>query len=212
MFAAFTRHPDPELKKSALGILANDRNPQSAESVHRLLADADPDVRLTAASVSAFFPKDDRIAEGLAKLLSDEDARIRACAAQGLRGMESRASANALIRVLKDEDRNCRYAAAETLGFWQVPEAKAAILSLLSDPDERVRQSAIASVGHYKDRRLSARIAPLLEDPDPQTRQVALVIFRNLTGQWWQEDLEGIAQARAWWDKHKDDAEFKNEK
>lgn len=78
------------------------------------------------------------------KLLTDEDARVRGLAAQGLARMEDRTEAHedAIATLLKDPEPFVRHTAADALRTIKAKRFLPEIKGLLDDPDELVRRRA----------------------------------------------------------------------
>jgi len=84
----------------------------------------------------------------------------------------------------------------------------------LSDPDPEVRTAACLLMAACNDRSALPILARLLSnDHHEKVRSLAAFAIGQISGQSWARSPElppdVVGKARAWWEKHKDDAEFK---
>jgi HEAT repeat protein len=123
--------------------------------------------------------------------LKDADATVRARAAQGLQGWDTRKlpelklqAAQALLPLLKDPDGLVRAMAAVSLGQFDsdVDAAVSVLTALLTDPDWKVRQQAVSGLGALTPRSKTSlpAIIELLGDPEPAVRQHAANVASRL--------------------------------
>lgn len=137
---------DPYVREAALESLSmlSSTDPSSVDAVSAALAGSDdPDKRLYAAFLCGAL----RDHERLSLLLTDEDARVRKAAVQGLSELGGGAALNHLILALTDENPEVRAAAADALGETEGEESFNALLVAARDEDSWVRCSAIRSLG-----------------------------------------------------------------
>jgi hypothetical protein len=128
----------------------------------------------------------DKVAEALAKALSDEDLDVRRGAAGSLLRLKKPAAADALIKALEDTDDQVRTLAAAALGVMKVAKAKEGLIKLLDDPTWAVRLQAVQGLGAIADKDSSKDIAEklkgLLEDENAFVRMAAAGVITKLTG------------------------------
>lgn len=80
-------------------------------------------------------------------------------------------------------------------------------LALKRDPDPRVRRAAAQALAGYRDRRaVGALIAALAKEQDPRARLHIVASLRELTP---APCLLEPAPWQEWWNRHKDDGEFR---
>jgi len=105
--------------------------------------------------------------------LRDEDATVRAAAADGLGQLGVGAAVPALIRALKDAAPAVRAAAAVALGQLRDPQAVDPLIAALEDAQWEVRTAALEALGRLGDRRAWSSVVARLEDVDQEVRQQA---------------------------------------
>lgn len=105
--------------------------------------------------------------------LKDEDADVRAAAAESLGKLEDSRAVPGLIAALSDREAKVRAAAAESLAKFTDPRALSALSALLADPETEVRKQALEALTEYESGVPTANIVRLLSDPDADLRQSA---------------------------------------
>jgi quinoprotein glucose dehydrogenase len=146
----------------ALGQIA-EKNPDSLKDLAPLLTDPDAEIR----AQSARLLGDHHVAsayDGLVKLLSDSNLRVRYFAAMGLGKLARQESIPAIITMLRenaDKDVYLRHAgvtALTRLNNWD------AIATAAKDESRSVRMAALLAMRHME----RSGIAQFLHDPDKQ--------------------------------------------
>src|SRR5262249_31610997 len=105
--------------------------------------------------------------------LSDEDAEVRARAAEALTRIGP-GGLEALIRALKDRDPRTRRGAADVLGSFGA-EAKPAVTDLTEcakDDDPGVRDAAAAAIKRIQEGDAAARGSSFIDSPDAMNRRL----------------------------------------
>jgi HEAT repeat protein/beta-lactamase regulating signal transducer with metallopeptidase domain len=105
--------------------------------------------------------------------LKDEDADVRAAAAESLGKLEDSRAVPGLIAALSDREAKVRAAAAESLDRFTDPRALGALSALLADPETDVRKQALEALTEYESGVPTANIVRLLSDPDADLRHSA---------------------------------------
>jgi HEAT repeat protein/beta-lactamase regulating signal transducer with metallopeptidase domain len=116
---------------------------------------------------------DSTVVVALIGRLKDEDAEVRAAAAQSLGKLEDSRAVPALLAVIGDRDAKVRAAAAEALGKFTDPRAVSALSSLLGDPELDVRKQALDALAEYESGVPVAGVLRLLNDSDADLRHNA---------------------------------------
>jgi HEAT repeat protein/beta-lactamase regulating signal transducer with metallopeptidase domain len=116
---------------------------------------------------------DSTVVVALIGRLRDEDAEVRAAAAQSLGKLEDSRAVPSLIAVIGDRDAKVRAAVAEALGKFTDPRAVSALSSLLRDSQVDVRKQALEALSEYESGVPVAGIVPLLSDSDADLRHDA---------------------------------------
>lgn len=172
----------------------------ATDDVVARLADPDPDVRFQFAHVLGKLG-DPTVVADLAPLLSDQDTRVAAKAAQSLGtlggpdaatalvaslgrapepeavvsalGAVGRAAVAPLLEALQDDDATLRARAAEALGFIGDEGAASALAVALADSSDLVRYEALVALGQTPGEVATAAITGLVDARDPRLRAVA---------------------------------------
>lgn len=137
--------------------------------------DAKPDAPTERAVVALKRASDDSsIVIALIGRLKDEDAGVRAAAAQSLGKLEDARAVPALLAAIGDRDPKVRASVAEALGKFSDPRAVNALSSLLTDSELDVRKQALEALSEYESGVPVAGIVRLLSDPDADIRHTAV--------------------------------------
>ncbi|HEX5098691.1 MAG TPA: HEAT repeat domain-containing protein, partial [Polyangiaceae bacterium] len=136
------------------------------------LADADPDVRITALRVVVETAEED-LGGRLAPWLADPDARVRLAAAEALGVRPSTLALPALGRASSDADARVRAAVARALGASQSAEAVVPLLGRLDDASPDVRREVVTALGHLGDRRAVVPLLGKVQDSAGAVRRAA---------------------------------------
>jgi HEAT repeat protein/beta-lactamase regulating signal transducer with metallopeptidase domain len=105
--------------------------------------------------------------------LKDEDADVRAAAAQSLGKLEDSRAVPALVAALSDREAKVRAAAAQSLAQFTDPRALNGLIALLADAEADVRKQALEALTEYESGVPTAGIVRLLADPDAELRHSA---------------------------------------
>jgi HEAT repeat protein/beta-lactamase regulating signal transducer with metallopeptidase domain len=116
---------------------------------------------------------DSTVVIALIARVKDEDADVRAAAAQSLGKLEDPRAVPALIGALSDGEAKVRAAAAEALGKFADPRAVKGLTRLLGDSEVDVRKAALDALTEYESGVPASAITPLLADPDADLRHSA---------------------------------------
>lgn len=183
-----TRHAHEPLRRSTVTTLGKTLNPLVMDAlVDALLFDESPAVQDAAAVALADVGA--AAAPVLQRLLADDDAEIRARAADALRriGRPAAAAAPALTARLADDSPLVRLEAAEAL--WGINRETGAslpvLLSLLGAPERELRMRShrlLVEIGRQtQSPELLQRLQELAGSRDPQVRQAAYLALREIT-------------------------------
>jgi hypothetical protein len=172
--------------KELAASLQADVEQHRAELLGALTGGAGIERALAAALLHLAKSDQDKIAEALAKALSDEDLDVRRGAAGSLLRLKKPTSAEALIKALEDTDEQVRSAAAAALGTMKIAKAKDGLVKLIEDPNWMVRLQAVQALGAVADKDSSKEVAEklkgLLEDENAFVRMAAAGTITKLTG------------------------------
>jgi HEAT repeat protein/beta-lactamase regulating signal transducer with metallopeptidase domain len=105
--------------------------------------------------------------------LKDEDAEVRAAAAESLGKLEDSRAVPGLIGALSDREAKVRAAAAQSLAKFSDPRALGPLSALLADQEMEVRKEALDALTEYETGVPVAAIIRLLSDPDADLRHDA---------------------------------------
>ena len=144
------------------------REPQSVQAVVREESKQSP------ASASKRATTDSSVVVALIGRLKDEDADVRAAAAQSLGKLQDSRAVPALLAVIGDREAKVRSAVAEALGQFTDSRAVNGLSALLSDPETEVRKNALEALSEYESGVPVAGIVRLLSDPDADIRHTAV--------------------------------------
>jgi HEAT repeat protein len=144
-----------------------------------MLHDADPVVRLWAATLLGRYRDVDGLERDLATLADDEDPRVRKAAVQSLGQIGDTFAGVIALRLLHDPVAFVRATAVRALGKLGRDDLAEDVAALLGDRDWWVRFAAKESLES-----MGAEIWPvlvrLLDDPDRFVRNGAAEVFQNL--------------------------------
>jgi HEAT repeat protein len=142
-----------------------------ADQCARLLADANPQVRVAAVrAVARLAP---RLGEPLASVSGDHDPVVRIEVARHSSALPARAARS----LLNDADFRVREAAVRAAGAREVGILAA---MLVDDRSEAVRKTAARRLGSLGDPRVADVLVPGLEDPDAVVRAAVLRSLERL--------------------------------
>jgi HEAT repeat protein/beta-lactamase regulating signal transducer with metallopeptidase domain len=117
---------------------------------------------------------DSTVVVALIVRLRDEDAEVRAAAAQALGKLEDSRAVPALLASIGDRDAKVRAAAADALGRFTDPRAVSGLSSLLADQELEVRKQALEALSEYESGVPITGVLRLLSDPDAELRHDAV--------------------------------------
>lgn len=127
-----------------------------------------------AAGASQRATADSTVVVALIGRLKDEDAEVRAAAAEALGKLEDARAVPALLATIGDRDAKVRAAAADALGRFTDPRAVSGLSSLLADQELAVRKQALEALSEYESGVPIAGVVRLLSDPDAELRHDAV--------------------------------------
>ena len=155
-----------------------DRHSRGFRNRRRAASPASHAVRDGSAEKDAAAPHqtsaDSTVVVALIGRLKDEDAEVRAAAAQSLGKLEDARAVPALVAAIADREGKVRAAAAEALGKFSDPRAVTGLSSLLGDSEVDVRKQALEALSEYESGVPVAGIIRLLNDPDAEIRHSAV--------------------------------------
>jgi HEAT repeat protein len=176
------RDPEPKVRLEMVRALRQLRDLSAVSTLSTSLLDGDPDIREEVVGtlvelytererggavdrfLEVFSDEDERAAlplhtpvdaaayDGLARLLSDAEPRVRRQAAFALGILDGRSAVRELQNALQDGDDGVRAAAASALGKVGASDDGRALVPLIADPSSQVRQRALRSLGVLKTR------------------------------------------------------------
>lgn len=146
---------------------------QSAASASRDSTERDSAGSTGDVSAVSHGQSDSTVVLALIARVRDEDADVRAAAAQSLGKLGDPRAVPALVGALADGEAKVRAAAAEALGKFSDPRAVKGLTRLLGDSELDVRKSALEALTEYEAGVPAAAITPLLADPDADLRHSA---------------------------------------
>ncbi len=138
---ALLQDQNPQMRTSAVNVLANIGDERAIEPLIAALQDSDWDVRWAACHRLPEF-EDIRAVEPLIERLKDSQAEVRELAVQALVVFEDARAVEPIIAVLKDENQKVRVAAVRALGELGDKQAIDALTLALEDDDKIVREAA----------------------------------------------------------------------
>ena len=149
------------------------------DTYRRLLADADPIVRLWCAKLLGDYPDVPWVESELATLVDDPEPGVRKAAIESLGRVGDALAATAAVGLLDDPVAFVRAYAARALGDLDRSESAPAVAALLGDADWWVRHAAKQSLES-----MGADVWPVLvrclDDTDRFVRNGAAEVFQNI--------------------------------
>lgn len=161
--AAFVSHPSTPVRRRAIEILAESKNPAALEYLTAALYDRVGVNRATAARALGDLGFTGAIG-GLSPLLRDGRPEARAEAAVALSRLGVVGVASGVIDDLRKESLPFRIAAAEALGRIGDARAVPALLEAVSDPDIELACTAAEAVRRLGDAGAVVRLSSILEE------------------------------------------------
>ena len=146
---------------------------QAAASKPALSDAADPPASEAKTAPAQHANRDTAVVFALVGRLKDEDADVRAAAAESLGKLEDARAVPGLVAALSDREAKVRAAAAESLAKFADPRALTALSALLVDPETDVRKQALDALSEYETGVPTANVVRLLNDPDADLRHDA---------------------------------------
>jgi HEAT repeat protein len=183
---AAAKDADPEHRQLAIGPLLF-ADPRATDKAVALLVAALSDkyatLRISAIDILGAIKAKTAIPR-LTELLRDEDAVVRAAAADALAkmGAEAAAAVPALIQALADEEVRVRLAAVAALGNVDPsPKTVTVLLNALVEDNSRVRRLCVVTLSRAarRDKETLAAVVAALQDADPAVRVEAIEAVRQ---------------------------------
>jgi HEAT repeat protein len=173
------RHPDPNVRISAVNALGRLGAKEQAGELVLLLRDQDSGVRASAAEALGDIQANDYARE-VAKLLNDQDLYVRDSAATALAKMYAMGQVRAVADLLTSQDPGVRLSAIWALGRMHANEEVGELAKRLGDSDALVRGAAAYQLGEMQANDQAEKVAKLLNDSDPGVRKTAVWALGNL--------------------------------
>jgi hypothetical protein len=157
-----------------------DRNaPLSVHTLSPLLEDPDPNVRYWGAKLLARGADEPAAGDALVVAARDDNANVRAAAAESLGREQSESGVHTLISLLLDPSSAVRVHAARSIGRRGTVAAAGRLAELLGDPDWWVRTAAKRALESLGTAAVPA-VTPLLRAADEFARNGAAEVLQNL--------------------------------
>jgi HEAT repeat protein len=170
---------DGTFARSRVAAQLDSRAPLSLDSLQPLLDDGEPIVRYWGAKLLGDVADDPRTSGALFAAAADDDANVRAGAAESLGSDRSERATRTLVALLSDPSAPVRIHAARSIGRRGTIDAAGAVASLLRDGDWWVRTAAKRALESLGAAAVPA-VAPLLQTDDEFARNGAAEILQNL--------------------------------
>jgi HEAT repeat protein len=183
---------DPEAGRILLGALRHQRHPASrvavqldrspqelATELRSMLTDADPVIRLWAATLLGRYLGVEGLEQDLAAVAHDADPRVRKAAVQSLGYVGDEFAATTALRLLVDPVPFVRATAARTIGKLDRLDLAEEVVLLLGDENWWVRFAAKECL-EVMGTEVWPVLARNLEHPDRFVRNGAAEVFQNL--------------------------------
>ena len=163
------------------------------QSLLNALADADTEVRASAAQ-SLGQLGDERAVAALSKALrEDSDARVRRTAAWALGNIEDARAVPALVHAVKnDQDGEVRRTAVWALGQIEDESAVPALTDLVRDRDVEMRRQAAWALGQIQAEAAVPALVTALRDSDAEVRSTAVWALGQIEAESAVEPLTGL--------------------
>lgn len=177
----FVTHASPATRRDIAEALGVIRDPQSAEALHKLAADVDPGVRMTAFSSLAAI---ETSLATLARALADPDKNVRLAVVEAMGELRDTEAVPILSDCLHDAHWEVRCAAAAALALLGERSTMPLLVESLGDPDADMRVAAADALGMVGD---VEAIEPLILaqlDPETRVRQAALKALVRVDYRW----------------------------
>jgi HEAT repeat protein len=138
--------------------------------------------------------KDSAVVLALIARLKDEDAEVRAAAAEALAKLEDARAVPGLVDAMRDSDKRVREAAIEALAKFKDKRALPGLQAALSDPSIEIQKQALEALSNFADAGgiQSAPIVALLNGSrDPEIVHASIHLLAEL------KDHSAVAGIRA---------------
>ncbi|MEM7356402.1 MAG: M56 family metallopeptidase [Acidobacteriota bacterium] len=140
----------------------------------RASAESPPPATLESVAASAESPRSARLIEAFSVALRDEDAQVRAQAAQSLGSIEDPAAVPILVKTLEDDaSEGAREQAAWALGMIEDSAAVPALQAAMADGSIGVRRQAAWALGMIESALAVPELSAALGDDDAKLRAQA---------------------------------------
>ena len=174
-------HPSEDVRAVALTAIRSNCKEEDSVAQAKVLI-KDPSKKVVLALLHENWLNRQVPSADVAKLLSSDDAELRAAAAYALDCCGDPDVVPPLLQATHDKVPAVRARAAVTLGRIQTPQAYNRLVELLADDAPQVRTEAINGLRWLRDRRAIAPIKKLLEqEKDSNVRDMAERTIRELS-------------------------------
>lgn len=161
---AALKDPDVSVTRAMVGALAEIGTGEAISGLVEVLRDSDHAIRMDIMAALQQFGTKSTLP--LLGLLSDEDQRVRAVAAEALGNVDDPRTLAPLMRALNDSASEVRINAAEALGNLGDPRAVEPLIRALYDSAGGVRERAAGALGKLNDARAIEPLIDALSDPN----------------------------------------------
>ena len=166
------KHPDPRLRRLAIGYLEKAEPSLAIPSLQEALSDRNPEVRARAI-LALVKLRDPNISGLLKKYLKDSSPSVKIAALRGISQLQEGVDQNFLLQLMSDASPLVRRKMATLLG-WTSMEGVLPILAELSkDPEAKVRKAALFSLIALYPEEIEERLIEAMGDPDLNLRKWA---------------------------------------
>lgn len=170
--AEFLGDDAPEVRATALRVIAEMKAKEQAPKVAALLRDKSAGVRGEALALLGGWGAREYSTD-LVELLGDPNGHVRWRAAEALAGWGQKDVAPRIAKLLRDPYAPSRAEAASALAGFGAREFAPEIAPLLGDPHAAVRRAAAFAVGRLGAGEFAGAVEKLLQDRDPYVRLTA---------------------------------------
>jgi HEAT repeat protein len=109
-----------------------------------------------------------------ATALRDDDAEVRAAAADGLSNVDNlRTAPPELVRAMEDANDEVRHRVAHALGHIQDPTGLPALVAHVRDRNVEVRRAVVEALQGFEDESATSALRTALRDADAEVRESA---------------------------------------
>lgn len=167
-------HEDPVVREALARYVRRTCDDAARDVTAKLLEDADPTVRASAAGIPPIEQIGD-MAQAMARFFTDESPLVRAAAARAAAQAAGSGARHLLAGLLEDTDDTVVVAALESIGTLKLHQAAPLAYELLKHESAAVRAAALHTLTSLSSCEvLEAASTLLLTDPAPEVRAAAV--------------------------------------